>query len=380
MRHQTGQTERVLMTTDTLGGVWTYALELCRALAQHGVTVTLAAMGGEPSPAQRAQANAVAGLRLEARPYKLEWMTDPWDDVARAGDWLLELAAAAQPDLVHLNDYVHANLDWQRPVLVVGHSCVCTWFEAVRRESAPAEWSRYRDRVGAGLGAANGVVAPTHAMLRGLERHHGRLPGAQVIANARRARDWPAGAKAPYVLAAGRIWDEAKNLAALARVAPRLAWPVGIAGQARHPEGGGPLLEQVELLGCLTPPQLAAQMARASIYALPARYEPFGLTALEAALAGCALVLGDIESLREVWGDAATFVDCDDDDALAAAITALIDAPPRRADLAQRARRRARRYGPSAMADRYLDRYRQLCDAPARTQTQTQTQAHRSVT
>ncbi len=32
---------------------------------------------------------------------------------------------------------------------------------------------------------------------------------------------------------------------------------------------------------------------------LPARYEPFGLSVLEAALSGCALVLGDIPSLRE---------------------------------------------------------------------------------
>ena len=57
---------------------------------------------------------------------------------------------------------------------------------------------------------------------------------------------------------------------------------------------------------------LARKMAEASIYALPARYEPFGLSALEAALSGCALVLGDIPSLREIWGPAAIYVPADD--------------------------------------------------------------------
>ncbi|HYO60185.1 MAG TPA: glycosyltransferase family 1 protein, partial [Archangium sp.] len=40
------------MTADTVGGVWTYALELCRALAGDGVQVELATLGAPLSPAQ----------------------------------------------------------------------------------------------------------------------------------------------------------------------------------------------------------------------------------------------------------------------------------------------------------------------------------------
>jgi hypothetical protein len=58
----------------------------------------------------------------------------------------------------------------------------------------------------------------------------------------------------------------------------------------------------------------------------PARYEPFGLGPREAGLAGCALALGDLASLHEVWGDAATYAS--DDTALAAALTALLADPP----------------------------------------------------
>ena len=46
--------------------------------------------------------------------------------------------------------------------------------------------------------------------------------------------------------------------------------------------------------GQLTTAEVRNVINTASIYALPARYEPFGLSILEAALSGCALVLGDI--------------------------------------------------------------------------------------
>jgi glycosyltransferase involved in cell wall biosynthesis len=105
---------------------------------------------------------------------------------------------------------------------------------------------------------------------------------------------------------------------------------------------------------------MARWLGWASIYCLPARYEPFGLSALEAALAGCALVLGDIPSLREVWGDAAVFVPPNEPPALRQALQQLIHDPARRTQLATAARARAARYGPQRMADAYLSAYRHL--------------------
>ena len=77
---------------------------------------------------------------------------------------------------------------------------------------------------------------------------------------------------------------------------------------------------QVRHLGHLPQSKLQAWFERAAIFAAPARYEPFGLSILEAALAGCALVLGDIPSLRENWNDAALFVPPEDSRTLEAAL------------------------------------------------------------
>lgn len=357
---------KVLMTADTVGGVFTYAVELAHALGPYGVEVALATMGGPVGEAQRGALRALPHVTFYESDFKLEWMDDPWDDVEAAADWLMQVQDEVQPDLIHLNGYAHGACDWRAPVLVVGHSCVCSWFEAVRRKAAPPQWDRYRRVVRDGLAAADAVAAPTQAMLEALERHYGPLPPAHVVPNGRDPRHYQPAKKEPVILAAGRVWDEAKGLHELAAIAPDLSWPIRLAGDAEHPDGGRAHFENVELLGPLPSATLAAEMARAAIYALPARYEPFGLSALEAALSGCALVLGDIPSLREVWGDAALFVD--GEAALRDTLCRLIEDDTLRADYAARALARAGRFTPERMADRYLALYRLLLqDAPSGT-------------
>ena len=328
------------MTADAVGGVWTYALELADAVAPDGVEVVLATMGRPLSDEQWRAVRASAATDVRESSFPLEWMDDPWAGVDAAGSWLLDLERELQPDVVHLNGYVHGALPWSAPVVVVGHSDVLSWWEAVRREPAPPEWGTYAQRVKAGLAAASTVVAPTAAMLDALGRHYG-VAGGTVIPNARDPRLLAPATKDPFVLSAGRVWDDAKNVRTLAAVGPSLDWPVVIAGE------GGPL-------GPLPFEELAGWMARASVFCLPARYEPFGLAALEAGLAGCALVLGDIPSLREVWGDAAVFVDPFDDDHLARELQRLIAEPAAVADLGRRALARASTYAPERMAAAYL--------------------------
>src|ERR1044072_4310129 len=171
----------VLMTADTVGGVWTYAMDLADHLARRGVQASLATMGARPSDMQRRQAASVPGLLLFESDFKLEWMDDPWDDVARAGEWLLDLERALRPDVVHLNGYCHGALPWRAPSIVVGHSCVLSWWEAVKGEQAPRRYARYRREVTRGIRAANRLSAPTRAMLNSLRRHYGDHPAGRVI-------------------------------------------------------------------------------------------------------------------------------------------------------------------------------------------------------
>jgi glycogen(starch) synthase len=355
--------KRVLMTADTLGGVWNYATELSDALGGCGVSVFLATMGAPLSRSQRASALKLANVRVFESSYKLEWMGDPWLDVDRAGQWLLDLEQRIQFDIVHLNGYSHAALPWRAPTIVVAHSCVLSWWEAVKNEEAPSCWNQYRARVRAGLGSADAVIAPTEAMLSCLRKYYFWPGPGLVIPNGRAAGSFTPARKQPFVLCVGRFWDEAKNLGLLEQAAPTLQWPVYAAGDMRHPASGTVSSSSVRLLGNLSSAVLARWLARAAIFASPARYEPFGLAILEAALSACVLVLGDIPSLREVWDDAAYYVSPDDIGAFVRLVNRLTSDRLLREKMGARARLRALAFSRERMLDGYISVYTDLMSA-----------------
>ena len=376
----------MLMTADTVGGVWQYALQLCRQLvADHGLQVVLATMGSPLRADQRREAAALGGVALHESSFRLEWMDEPWGDVRRAGDWLLSLERQLGADLVHLNQFAFGALPFVAPTLLVAHSCVVSWWRAVHGAEPPEpQWRRYRDAVREGLAGATLVAAPTRTMLASLATNYGYRGHGVVLPNGRDPERHPPGRKIALIVSAGRLWDEAKNLRALDQVAGDLPWPIEVAGatnrpgaaQSDDPCGGdarrddgahgqrGPgdrrAPRSVRRLGELPANRMAERLSAASIYVHPARYEPFGLAPLEAALAGCALVLGDLPSLRETWGEAAVYVPPDDHRALRAALLSLIAGDARRESMARQARAVALRHSADAMARSYLGAYRRL--------------------
>lgn len=350
---------RLLMTADTAGGVWIYALALCRALAAVGTAVRLVALG-EPSPSQQAAAQEIPGLDLVGRPCRLEWMDRPWEDLDALAPELLEIAAWGRCDLVHLNHLVHADLPWRQPVVTVVHSCVLSWFESVRGTPAPPQWHEYRRRVRASLASADHVVAPSQWMLEAASRLYGPLHRRSVIANGSDAPLADPATARKGVLAAGRVWDEAKNLAPLMNLAARLSTPLRVIGPRRapDPEAASAAAEAADDDGSVAQPELWSAMRRSCVFVAPARYEPFGLGALEAARSGCALVLGNIRPYTDLWRGAASFVDPERPQSWEHAVEHLLRHPMERLALAQAAQRRAAAFTVERMARCYLALYR----------------------
>lgn len=362
--------KKILMTADTLGGVWTYAIELCRALRPYGVEVALATMGQPLSAAQQQETRGLQNVQVFESAFRLEWMDEPWEDTQRAGAWLLKLRDRFQPDLIHLNGYVHGALSWNLPMLIVGHSCVFSWWQAVNGELPPLHWNRYRAEVTRGLKAATKVVAPSNTMLASLSELYGPLASTAVIPNGRDPEHFRVAKKMPIILSAGRLWDTAKNVAALVEIGDQLSWPLHLAGENRFeshdaelPSKTGNATRRLRYLGHLSFRDLADWMAQASIFVLPARYEPFGFTVLEAAFSGCALVLGDIASLRENWDGAAVFVCADDRAQMREVLEEIIRDPQLLQDLGRRARERAQQFTADRMAGTYMQTYEALCDS-----------------
>jgi glycogen(starch) synthase len=356
---------KVLMTADAIGGVWTYVVDLCRGLAVHGIEVVLAVLGPTPSRAQRQQAQALENVTLRIGSWKLEWMDDPWQDVEKAGDWLLPIADEEHVDLVHVNGYAHAALEYGRPVVCVAHSCVCSWWTAVHGERAPARWNTYRESVAAGLKAAWVVVAPTQAFLAELQRQYGVLKHGLVIGNGcELPRLEPERERRPVILACGRVWDGAKNFATLDAAVPDLPWPAYVAGDSVSPDGRRCELKHLKGLGVLPREAVQCWLNDAAIFAHSPVYEPFGLAVLEAAARGCTLVLSDVPTLRELWNGAAVFAPPRDSFAFHEQLRRLIEHPNERLALARAATERARQFDLSSMCTRYASVYREVSGRP----------------
>jgi glycosyltransferase involved in cell wall biosynthesis len=353
------QPRRILLTADTAGGVWTFALELAQGLIERRFEICLATFGPTLTDEQRRSAGRISDLQWLHHTSKLEWMEEPWPDIKAAGHWLREVARAYRPELIHLNTLCHANRHWNLPVVTTVHSCVASWWAAVRKSQLPLEWNRYRFEVESSLRSSTLLIAPSRALLTDIDRHYNiDTTGSLVIHNGRNLAAFHTRPKEPLVLCAGRLWDDAKNISAVASVAPHLLWPVYLAGDAAGPNGQtmSPQ-ENCNLLGQLGIAELSAWYSRAAIFAEPARYEPFGLSILEAALSGCALLLGDIPSLRELWLDAAIFVEPNDKDGLRRALRRLMDDSSLREEMSSRALNRSRQFTRTRMVNGYLAAY-----------------------
>lgn len=366
----------ILITTDTIGGVWTYTRELVTGLVRRAVDVTLVSFGNIPTAEQ---VRWMEGLpRLDYRPtgFRLEWMQDSEQDLALSAAYLQAVVREVKPDLLHLNQFYYGALETSLPKVVVAHSDVVGWWRAVHQEEPKdSAWIRwYRLAVYRGLANATRVVAPSQTMLTALGDNFLHLRDAQVIHNGRDPRSFHTHmSKERYAVSVGRLWDPGKNAQLLAKAAPPLT--VYIAGESQHPEhddgnlvtssvqtGGG----RVTFTGPQDEHELRRLLARARIYVATSRYEPFGLAPVEAALSKCALLLSDIPSFRELWEEDAIYFRSNDVLSLRDRLSELADDPQLAQQYGERAHRRAlERFTAEAMVTGYVDVYRSLVPAEA---------------
>lgn len=339
---------RILVSVDAVGGVWRYAMDLAAGLARHGYAFTFAGFGPRPSPVQRAEAERLG---------ELVWFDAPLDWTA-ADETELDCIPALLGDLVsrHAIDLVNLNLPSQAcdlrlgvPLVVVSHSCVVTWFAAVRRSKVPPDWQWQYRRNRAGFDMADIVLAPSAAHADMLRASYGQIDNLSVVHNATR----PAAGHHPkqaMVFAVGRWWDDGKNGALLDAAAAYSAWPVVMAGPVTGPNGQRFQTSRACSLGELPHGEILHRMGEAAIVASPSIYEPFGLAPLEAAQAGAALVLADIPTYRELWDEAAVFAAPNDPKAFADALNRLACDNALCSEFAMRARQRSARYTLEAQA------------------------------
>ncbi len=353
---------RILLTTDTVGGVWTFTQELAVELLRRGHCVALLSFGRAPSAAQTTACKQLRScygerFRYQASAIPLEWMENNEGAYRDGLPALLALAGSFRADIVHSSQFCFGDLPLSMPVVVTAHSDVLSWAAACRPQGLePSAWlARYRALVERGLEGASAVVAPTRWMSARLCALYGLLSAPEIILNGRSVLPTYGGSRHLQAVSVGRFWDEAKNLALLTEVKSTI--PIVVAGEQRF-EASEAVADAGNLifLGPLAERKVLELFCTSSLYLAPSRYEPFGLAPLEAAQCGCALLLNDLPSFREIWGDAALYFD----DALSLG-RLLTDLSPRSLQETQgRSQKRARQLTATRMAEQYESLYRRL--------------------
>jgi len=369
------------------GGLGIAVAALARALAGRGIAVDVVTRG----PAAATERDGAVTVHRVAEPDRgaiadagypafLRWVDAFADRLAATG---LAVARERGIDLVHAHEW-HAGAAARRVAAGAGRPLVATVHataraKAVARGTAPrlpveaaertlaraAQAVTVASRWLANELAAAGVARDRIAVLPfGVDL--GPAPAASAVRRARTALAAPG--RRP-ILVAGRMvaekgfQDSIAALPMLLRHQPDAA--LAIAGEGwyepalRDAVARTGIEGRVRFLGRLDPDALAAHYRAADLVAVPSRYEPFGLVALEAMAAGAPVLAAAVGGLAELLppDEPAMRFPPGDPDALAARAAALLGDAGLRRRVADRGRRRAEAYGWDAVAARYADLY-----------------------
>lgn len=361
---------RILITADTVGGVWSYTRELASGLLAQDVSVVLVTLGRalnaeQSSWTERMAAQFRGSFFLAPTSFRLEWMEDAGHDVDASRRYVADVAHEYRADLLHANQFCFASLNLPIPIVLVAHSDIRSWWRSVHGvPPAETDWLRdYTRIVREGIHGAAVVVAPTQWMLDQIENIYGTSRHSQLIPNGCSPENFQANeAKRLQAVSLGRLWDEGKNIRLLEQIQPAI--PILIAGDTRPPEGSTSAAftasanSHLQLLGALTESETKALLSLTAIYIATSRYEPFGLAPVEAAFSGCAILANDIPSLREVWKSDALYYARNDPNSLAVCLQQLAGDPLLLHHMSQAAHRRAHtHFTASKMTSAYLNLY-----------------------
>ena len=334
----------VLITTDAIGGVWSYSLALAKGLASEGLTCTLAVLGPPPDEAQRRTVVGLTSCSLLCLDLPLDWAVRDESQFLNLIYELQSHALRVGATSVHLHAIALAATPWPMPAVAVGHSCLATWWDTVHGGSRPAEFALHVDFTCRGLRLADTIICPTQSFKAATHASYGTQRELRVVHNGLPNAGFKELGRERFVLSAGRLWDAGKNVPVLDRAAEMTDVPIRVAGPLVSPDGVHTTYSHLDHVGDLSPVALDTLMRRAAIFAASSLYEPFGLAVLEAAQRATPLLLSDIPTFRELWQDAAIFVQPEDARGWAAAMSALASDPHRRRELGLRALERSQLY------------------------------------
>src|SRR5205823_1437227 len=108
-----------------------------------------------------------------------------------------------------------AQTEFEQPCIALQHSCVASWWRAVRGTALPDQFAWLRELVERGLNRAAAVVAPSIAFAAETARIYDISTPVLFVHNGRSRETIGQVTQADFVFTVSRLWDEGKNVATL---------------------------------------------------------------------------------------------------------------------------------------------------------------------
>ncbi|KLO63153.1 GDP-mannose-dependent alpha-(1-2)-phosphatidylinositol mannosyltransferase [Dermacoccus sp. PE3] len=352
---------------DVPGGVQLHVRDLAEYLigAGHDVSVLAPADDETHMPDYFVSAGRAVPIRYNGSVARLAF--GPLT-AARVNRWL----ERGQFDVLHAHEPVSPSVSmlalwaYDGPVVATFHT------SNVRSRALHAAHPLLRP----GLEKITGRIAVSQAARETVARHLGGdavvVPNGVYVdqfAQAPQNPAWRGTDERPTIAFLGRMNEPRKGLDVLVRALPQIArsYPgvrLLVAGPGERDEVIKAVPEQmrerIEFLGMISDAEKASLFRSVDLYVAPnTGGESFGIILVEALSAGVPVVASDLEAFARVLdgGRCGVLFRTGDEGDLARRVTALLDDPHRRADLARRGAERARIYDWSTVARHILTAY-----------------------
>jgi len=349
---------KILMTTDTREDRWHFTLDLISSLATENIEIVLLAMGPKLYNHQLLELEDLApNIHFYHQSISPEWNESDLTAIPKVAIWIHKIYASENPDIIHLNHYSPACIQWDVPVVLSPQACILLLEQVSNFEDLPEKFHKIFHMTQIALHAADAVIFPTAALLAHFASVYGNIKNAQVIHPGIREIIVPSVQKFPMVFSEGKIEDPLLNLELLLEAAPDIDGEIFISGEKEQIMR---LPKNIRFLGNLTRQQKLNWLKMSSIYSLPAHLDAFGLGFLEAASHRCALIGGDTPYLKEIWGSDMVYTSLDDPKALAEACNEYLHFPHRALALGENAFSRVQKFNQRNIAHQYKQLYEQI--------------------
>lgn len=352
--------EKILMTACANGGIWTYTSNLVQELAKHGCEIHLAIMGQKLTSEQQFLLSEVENLSVYESLYSFEWSDRADANQDSKEQWLLNLEHKIRPDFIHLNSITQGAIPFSAPVITVCHSNKIA-LQCDGKELPTERTNAFRERVALSFQRSDLIVGTTKCTLDKLEALYGPIPNTALIYNGVNCLMYNYHQeKEELILSVASDTDELKAYKNLENTAPKIDWEIRVVNDATEPKE---IASEFAYLKCefqSSHNQIKKELSKASVFVQPAQANPFELPSIEAAFCGCAILVNDTASSRELWEDCAVYFDPEDPQDLQDKLKKLQDNFYWRDEMARRARNRAFHFTVETSAQNYLNIYNKL--------------------